>query len=63
LSVAGVILFSAFVVDASGGNPIVVMNAEDLADAKTTMRPKGDIGKPPKGRKPTVNRKTAVGMV
>ena len=60
---AGVIFFSAFVADVSGGKYIVVMNADKPGETKATVRPKGDIARPPKGRKPIVSQKTAADMV
>jgi len=58
-----VVLFSLFVGVAGGDRPIVVMNAVSLEYKKITVKLKGDTARLPKGKKPTVKLKTAVGMV
>jgi len=58
-----VALFSLFVGVAGGDRPIVVMNAVSQENAKITVKPKGDIARLPKEKKPTVKLKTVVDMV
>jgi hypothetical protein len=55
-------LSSTFVGIAGGGRPTAVMNAVLLKDAKITVKPRGDIEKPPKVKKPTVKLKIAAGI-
>lgn len=54
-------LSSTFVGSAGGGRPTAVMNAVLLKDAKTTVKPRGDIKKHSKVKKPTVKLKIAAG--
>jgi hypothetical protein len=54
-------LSSTFVGIAGGGRPTAVMNVVLLKDAKITVKPRGDIKKPSKVKKPTVKLKTAAG--
>ena len=48
---------------AGEGRLTVVLSVSLPANDITTVRPKGDIAKPPKVKKPTVKPKTVVGMV
>jgi hypothetical protein len=59
----GVRSFSAFVGVAGGGRAIAVMNAVLQESGKNIGKPKGDIGRLLRGRKPTVRRKTVAVMV
>ncbi len=54
-------LSSTFVGIAGGGRPTAVMNVVLLKDAKITVKPRGDIEKPSKVKKPTVKLKIAAG--
>ncbi|MFH1993722.1 MAG: hypothetical protein ABIK98_15180 [Pseudomonadota bacterium] len=61
--VAGVVLFFMSVGVVGEDRLTAVMNAVLPANAKTTARPKGDIAKLLKAKKPTAKPKTVVGMV
>ena len=61
-TVVGVILFSICVGLAGGDSVTAVIIADWQRNVRTIVRPKDDIGRPPKAKRLTVNLKTVVDM-
>jgi len=61
-TVVGVILFSIFVGLAGEDSVTAVICADWQRNDRATVKPKDDIGRPPKAKRLTVNPKTAADM-